>query len=179
MNQLLISLEDFPDFLPFSVEIAPLLVEPHIRDAQTFDLWPLLPVALRKVYAEPVANWPAAPVGTLFYQDTVFKPAPNQVGVETILFNDFVKPLLVCLSGSRLMLWHGLHVTEAGMEVFTDMGRAPISQAQRVQLRADVQAKATHYQGLFETALRAAYPVTTPCARRRRPVSGGPTMSAI
>jgi hypothetical protein len=180
MNHLLISIDDFPDFLPFSVQIAPLLVEPHIRDAQTFDLWPLLPVTLREVYSQPRADWPAVPTGVSFYQGSVFKPVAGQLGIETVLFTDFVRPLLVCFSGSRMMLWHGLHVTEAGMEVFSDMGRAPISPAQRATLRADVQGKATHYQGLFETALRAAYPIPTTCGRRpRRPVGGGSTMSAV
>lgn len=158
--ELLITLADFGAYVPFSPNIDPLLVEPHVRDAQTFDVWPLLPVALRTELASPVASWPVK---------------------ETKLFTDFVKPLLVCTAADRMLLWHGLHITPNGAETISDLGHQPISQAQRAQLRADLQAKAAHYQGQLETALRLAYPPTAgTCGGRpaRRPGPGS-SISAV
>ncbi len=153
----LITLADFPAYVPFSVNIGTHLVDPHIRDAQTFDVWPLLPGALRSALEAARLDWTEA---------------------EIKLFSDFVKPLLVVEAARRMLLWHGLHITPAGSEIVVAQ---PISSAQRTELRSDLAAKATYYRALLDGALRLAYPpTTTSCATPRRPLQrGGLQTSAI
>lgn len=162
MNTLLITLADFPDFVPFSINIAGLLVKPHIRDAQTFDVWPVLPVAARTDLEAPAANWSDA---------------------TKALFGAFVRPLLVCEAARRMLLWHGAHVTPAGLETISEMGHAPVSGATRTELRADLQAKCAYWRARLETAVAAAYPRagTTSCttSRSRRAGHGGLHISAV
>ena len=166
MMRLLISLADFPDFVPFSVHIAEALVSPHIRDAQTFDVGPLLPVLTWQALVAaldggPVAGWT--------------EPA------LAALWSNGVRPLLVSESARRMLLWHGAHVTPNGLETVSDIGHAPVSGQQRAELRADLQAKCAHYRARLASALRTYAPTTTTSCNRpvRRPGSGGLSISAV
>lgn len=156
----LVTLADFPAYVPFSANIGAHLVDPHIREAQTFDVWPLLPGALQTALAAAKADWLPA---------------------ELALFDDFVKPLLVTEAARRMLLWHGLHITPNGAETVSDVGHMPISNVQRTELRADLQAKANHYRARLEAALRLAYPSpgTTCGVVRRRRGHGGMTSAAL
>lgn len=162
-TSLLITLADFPDFVPFSVNIDESLVNPHIRDAQTMELWPLLPLALRAELATPRAGWLPA---------------------TAVLFTDFVRPLLVVESARKMLLYHGAHVTAAGLQTVSDpsIGAQPVAGAWRTELRADLAAKCTHYRSRLDGALRLAYPTTyanTCSGPRRRPTSGGLQISDV
>jgi hypothetical protein len=179
MKRLLISLADFPDFVPFSVNIGAHLVDPHIRDAQTFDValpaavYAALDTALGVVLPEfkpsdfdgaefattaAVAGWTDLPLAALWYAA--------------------VRPLLVLHAARRMLLWHGLHITPNGAEITVNQ---PISGQQRTELRADLQAKANQYEAVLAGALRTYLPVTpTVCgATRRRRNSGGFSSHAL
>ena len=172
--KLLISIADFPDFTPFSKNISAHLVTPHIRDAQTFDvklgaaLYEQLELALSAVQPEFIptefdtaefftsatnAGWPDPKLATLWYS--------------------VVRPLLVSHAARRMMLWHGLHITPDGAE---STAERPISPQERAALRADLQAKCSHYESLLTAALRTYLPTTSPATcttTRRRPTHGG------
>lgn len=152
----LITLADFAGIVPFSVNIGAHLVEPHIADAQELDVWPLLPDALRTALAGPRPWGPA---------------------LEK-LFADHLRRLLVLESARRILLWHGLHITPNGAE---NTASQPITDQQRAQLRADLQAKATHYRPGALAAVAMLYPPTAASCgtRTRRRSNGGLQTSAI
>ena len=184
MIALLISLSDFPDYVPFSVNIDASLVNPHIRTAQTMEVWPLLPLALRTELIAAVGE--AEPSGEAgeFYGAEFYTPSASVLVALPDIFREHVRPLLVVESAREMMLWHGFHVTPAGLQTVSDpsVGAQPVSGASRAELRADLASKCTHYRGRLQTALRLAYPTAYPntCAgTRRRPGSGGLQISAV
>lgn len=157
----LITLADFADYVPFSVNISAALVDPHIRDAQAFDVWPLLPTPLRTELPTDRSSW---------------QPATEA------LFTEHLRPLLVLEAARRMLLWHGVHVTPNGAEVIITGSNQPISGQQRTELRADLASKANQYRPGLIAALRAAYPSagSIGCGSSgRRPGRGGLTTSAI
>ncbi len=155
MNNL-ITLADFKGVVPFSTNISPDLVAPHVADAQEIDFWPLLPDGLRTDLTQ-LRPWPAA--------------------LET-LWAEHLRRLLVLAAARRMLLWHGLHITPAGAET---AAAQPITDQQRTQLRADLAAKSAYYQPLALAAVAAAYPVAAPAcgSTRRRPGAGGFRSAAL
>jgi hypothetical protein len=154
---LLISLADFADYTAFSTNISAALVEPYIRDAQRFDVWPLLPANLRTELETARAQW---------------LPATEK------LFTDYVRPLLVLESACRMIVWHGTHVTPAGLEdLASDLNRTAASTTRRAVLSADLQAKAATYRALLIAALPSP---SGACgsSTTRRPGRGGTTFLA-
>lgn len=156
MTQLLISLADFADYTPFSRNIQASLVEPYIRDAQQFDVWPLLPAALR-TELEGLRPWQAS---------------------TEALFADSLRPLLVLEAAARMLLWHGTHVTPVGLEEQVQQAtQLPASSKRRAELCADLQAKAATYRA----RLLAALPRPASCGPsvNRRPGRGGTSFAAL
>jgi hypothetical protein len=181
--KLLISILDFPDFTAFSKNIAATLVDPYIREAQTFDV--KLPTVIREELATTLplidkafkpedfdtANFPAAAVEAGWQN-----PKLARVWYEGI------RPLLVLESARRMLLIHGVHFTPNGVQTISDGGQMPISSQLRAELRADLQAKANHYRPFVEAGLRALSAITVPttCGPvRRRRGHGGLQTSAI
>lgn len=151
----LITKADFPEFVPLSVNVGDHLINPYILDAYTFDVAGLL----------TAAEW-----------QLLQGPQPYQEPALVLLWAA-LKPVWVVESFRRFFLWHGTHVTENGVETFSDGGNQPVSSARRAELKADIEAKASHYRRLLEAALRTyrgpAQPTTCTSARRRRPSDGG------
>jgi hypothetical protein len=178
--KLLIALADFADFTAFSTNIAPALVNPYIREAQTFDV--KLPAAVRAELEAELAN-----VVPEFkpeeFDSAEFDTTAPQMGWTNLklarVWYEAIRPLLVLESARRMLLWHGLHITPNGAELTTNQ---PISSQQRAELRADLQAKAGYYRPLVEAGLRSLSTSTVPApcgATRRRPSRGGYTSSAV
>jgi hypothetical protein len=178
--KLLISIADFKHFVPFSGNIAPLLVEPYIRQAQSEDvklgrdLYAKLELALDAVMPEFSPDE---------FESEEFPDSATGAGwTDTklaILWYTAVRPLLVYHAARRMLLWHGLHVTPNALEQTTDR---PVSTAQRAELRANLTAQCSHYESVLAGALRAYLPATTPTtcgATRRRPTTGGLTTSVV
>ena len=181
MIALLITLADFPDYTPFSVNIGAHLVNPHIRSAQAFDVWPLLPAALRAELQAAFGEATLAGSEGEFYGGEFYTPTPSNLAAMPPIFREYVRPLLVLESARRMLLWHGAHVTPNGLESFSDGSNQAVSGAQRNELRQDLIAQASHYRARLEGALRTAYPsaYSTTCGPARRRSSGGATISAI
>jgi hypothetical protein len=178
IDNLLISLADFPDYVPFSLNIGAHLVDPYIRAAQTFDVQPLLPATLWTALAAaaPAFAQEAAPASTAL--PTGFTaPAPTDEELSKLWYGG-VRPLLVLTSARRMLLWHGLHITPAGAENLTAQ---PITSQQRTELRADLAGQASFYSARLAISLRGYLtPTTTPCgAPNRRRRQGGFQTSAV
>jgi hypothetical protein len=177
IDNLLISLADFPDYVPFSLNIGAHLVDPHIRDAQTFDVQPLIPATLwaQLAAAAPAFAEEAAPASTAL--PTAFtEPAPTDEELSKLWYGG-VRPLLVLTAARRMLLWHGLHITPAGSETVVAQ---PITTQQRSELRADLAGKASFYSARLAICLRAYLPAgTTSCAPIRRRIQGGLRTSVV
>ncbi|MGI4884282.1 MAG: hypothetical protein ACRYFR_04915 [Janthinobacterium lividum] len=186
MKKLLISLADFPAYVPFSVNTGAHLVDPHIRRAQVEDVGPLLSkaqwdaldLALEAVAPEFA---PEEFDSAEFFEEAAESGWENPALAS--LWYGGIRPLLVTEAARRMLLWHGLHITPNGAETVSDVGHMPISNAQRTELRSDLAASATFYRARFEIARRAAFPLAaaTCCGTptRRRPTRGGFQSSAV
>jgi hypothetical protein len=178
--KLLVSITDFPPYVPFSVNIAPLLVEPYILRAQTQDvrlpsaIWKALETALDAVAGEFAPNE--------FDSAEFFTEAQAAGWVDmklAALWYTAVRPLLVCHAARRMLLWHGLHITPNAAEITTDR---PVSAAQRTEMRSDLQAQCSFYEAQLQVALRAYQPTNTNAvcvSTRRQPTHGGLKTSAV
>lgn len=185
---LLITKKDFPAYVPFSLEIGSHLVTPHIQNAQYIDLAPLLlPAELAEMQAELRAH-PRVEYGFFEFDPLAF--ASEQLVSEWsnqplyVLFQGFVRPLLVHEAYRRMIPHHGHHFTSNGMEVVSDLGHQPISAGVRNELREEALALCNRYRSRLEIALRtyrgpAATPTTCTASRHRRLGNGGTKHYAI
>ncbi|SNC67348.1 hypothetical protein SAMN06265337_1920 [Hymenobacter gelipurpurascens] len=186
MSILLITVADFPEFWPLSINTAPELVEPYIRKAQTFDVRPLFTAAEWQGFESNLGNGTTEFPGVEFDpEEFLATPPPSAWDNPTLaaLWVGFAKPVLVTESFRRLMLWHGTHVTPNGLETMQDINNQPVTSARRAELKADVEAERNLYAGRLQAALRAyrgTVPTTTcGASTRRRPGRGGVTFHAI
>ncbi|KUG06878.1 hypothetical protein [Solirubrum puertoriconensis] len=178
MSQLLITKTDFPAFYPLSINVADELVNPYIGKAQTFDVRSLLTAAEWAGFERNLGNGLGEFPGIEFDPADFLATPPASSWDDNklaALWNGFVRPLLVCESFRRLFLWHGTHMTQNGVEVFTDLNSQPISAQRRAELKADIEADRSLYRGRLEAALRAYRGTTTTTCHptRRRPGRGG------
>lgn len=181
--KLLISILDFGLYTAFSKNIAPHLVEPYIREAQTFDV--KLPAAVRAELETELATvtpeFNPAEFDTAEFETEVVTAGWANVQLAKVWY-EAIRPLLVLESARRMLLIHGVHFTPNGVQTISDGGQMPISSQLRAELRADLQAKANHYRPLVEAGLRSLFttPAPTTCGpTRRRPSSGGLTSYAV
>jgi hypothetical protein len=166
----LITKHDFPEFVPLSVNVADNLVNPYIRDAFTFEVSGLL----------TAAEWLLVQAALVPAQEPA-EEAPAVVDYGQELWAA-LKPVWVLESFRRFLLWHGTHITSNGVETIANDGNQPVSSARRVELKADIEAKASHYRRLLEAVLRTyrGVPAATSCRPTyRRPSSGGLTTHAV
>ena len=182
---LLITKYDFAEFWPVSQNVADELVNPYISKAQTFDVRPLLTAdewaGLIRNQAHSAGEFP----GLEFSPAEFLATAPATEWDDdrlAALWVGFVKPLLVTESFRQMLLWHGTHITQNGVETFSDTGSQPVSSARRSELKSDVEAARNLYRARLESALRLYRgTATTTCgnATRRRPGRGGVRSHAI
>lgn len=153
----LISILDFPDYTPLSVNVAPELVNPYIRDAYEFDIRPLL----------SAAEW--ALLEAMVPTEATDAPEPIRAVWAAL------RPVWVLQAFRLLLRWHGTHVTQNGLESFAESGQLPASGARRAELIADIDKRAGLYGSRLVAALAAYRPATASCtpAARRRPGRGG------
>jgi hypothetical protein len=181
--KLLISILDFADYTAFSKNISAALVEPYIREAQTFDV--KLPTAVRaaletQLDAVRPSFKPDEFDGADFSTESTIAGWTDLALAK--VWYEAIRPLLVLESARRMLLIHGVHFTPNGVQTISADGQMPISSQLRAELRADLQAKANHYRPLFEAGLRSLSPITVPqvCGTsRRRPSRGGLTTSVV
>ncbi|TGD82877.1 hypothetical protein [Hymenobacter wooponensis] len=146
MSQLPITKADFKDLTPMSQNVADALIQPYILEAWEYDL-ELLTEAERAALLTTRANWSA-----LFEK----------------LFAEKIRPLWVLEAYRRFLGMHGIHVTPNGIEYMAADTQA-ISRTERVELKADAEAKASIRRGRLEAALRVYRgTVATTCSPTRR-----------
>ncbi|MBX0290954.1 hypothetical protein K3G63_10920 [Hymenobacter sp. HSC-4F20] len=187
MSQLLLITKfDFPEFWPLSTNIGDHLVNPYVGKAQTFDVRPLFTTAEWEGFTRNLGA-DAGEFPGIEVNEAEFLTSPPATGWDNptlaALWAGFVRPLLVTESFRRFMRWHGTHITENGLETFSDGGNQPISPARRAELKADVEAERELYRNRLATALRV-YRGSVPSAScapkpKRQPGKGGPTFHAI
>jgi hypothetical protein len=178
--KLLISILDIADFTAFSKNTGEHLVTPYIREAQQFDV--KLPAAVQaELEAELEAVQPQFKPDE--FQGADFSTTATTAGWKNLalakVWYESIRPLLALEAARRMMLWHGFHLTPNAAETTSDR---PMSKQDRAELRADLQAKASHYRPLFEAGLRSLSPITAPAscgAVRRRVSRGGFTSTSV
>ncbi|GAA4362767.1 hypothetical protein GCM10023185_31010 [Hymenobacter saemangeumensis] len=178
---LLISQADLSDYTRLSVNIAPLLINPAIRDAHTFDVLPQLRADEETALSAYYALTPTQKEEYILAGEASEDPDVVAFWRRHRLYAA-VRPLLCYHTYRRFLLDHGAHITANGVETISEVGHMPISGQQRAEMRADASAKCAHYQALLVAALQVYRgPVGRPaCASStRRPRSGGLTMTAI
>lgn len=184
----LITKRDLPDYTKASVNIGDNLINPPIRDAHEFDVLPMLTATEQQALAAYLADADRPAFATAYKAAELLGFPPAELAVleasplyaRHVLYMNAVRPLLCHNAYRRLLLDHGVHVTDNAVEYTTD---TPVSGAQRNEMRADAAAKCSHYQAVFLNALRTYRgPTANPShcgATRRRPASGGLRSSVV
>lgn len=129
----LIDRDDFQQYVKFSANIPARDVDYQCKDAQEFDVMPLLPVAVI------TGNNMMTDIEVALFES----PVTKQELVS--LYNDFVKPLLVCKAYARYLLWAGRNVSQFGLRVNNEDTSIEVSDKARGELIADVEHKCNVY----------------------------------
>lgn len=187
----LITKRDLPDYTKFSVNTADLLINPSIQDAHVFNVLPHLSLPEQRALSAYLANADRASFEADykaceklgFPEEQLAGLVANPLYSVGVLYLSAVRPLLCYETYRHLLLGHGVHVTPNGVEVVEGTDGTPVSGQQRTEMRADAAAKCAHYHSVLASALRTYRgPTTGPTTcgpRRRRPQSGGLSISVI
>ena len=121
---LLINKDDIDGYRSISENISEVeLLEPHIRDAQEFDLKPLLDCSDEEFLQAIIDNQTT-------YADLIAK----------------IKPVLVYFSYARFLSNHGIHVTPTGVVTKKNADSEPVSEAQLSRIINQAESSALVYQ---------------------------------
>lgn len=129
----LIDKDDFSAYVPWSDNIKAPQVDVHCFDAQTIDVYPLLPTA--KVSGNNMTD------------DIIFALTESPVTQPELVafWNDYVKPLIVLKAYCRFLLYHGRNITQYGIRVNNEDTSNDVGDKGRGELMADNEHKANVY----------------------------------
>jgi hypothetical protein len=130
----LIDKDDFGQYIKFSDNIRAADVDFHCKDAQNFDAYPIMPLAV--VSGNNIID----DIVTALAQSPVTRP-------ELIAFyDDFLEPFLVCKAYARFLLWAGRNITQYGLSSNTSGDTfAEVTDKSRAELIADTEHKCNVY----------------------------------
>lgn len=140
----LINKSDFSEYVVFSNNIKDDNIDVHCRDAQNFDVYPIMPTA--KVS------------GNNMIDDIIFALTESPVEKPELiaLFNDYVKPFMVLKAYCRFLLYHGRNITQYGIRVNNEDTSNDIGDKGRAEFIADNEHKANVYLARLNKALKDA-----------------------
>lgn len=170
---MLIEKSQFKDYVDFSDNINDKKLNYQIKDAELFDFVPLVPVefydALVSLIASDIKQW--ARTTPYVLGDKTYSPMNNKkytalrstTGDEpsvslsdwddielASLFDDYVKPYLVCCAFSRYLLWTGRNISQFGIRTNSEDTSTEVSDKARGELIADIENKKAHYWSRFK-----------------------------
>ena len=129
----LIDKNDFGDYVKWSANIPDRDVDPHCKDAQNFDAFPIMPLAVVS------GNNMITDIETALAESPVTKP-------ELVAFyNTYLEPFLVCKAYARFLLWHGRNIAQYGFVTNQEDTSIEVSDKTRGEMIADIQSKSNIY----------------------------------
>lgn len=177
----LIQKTQFKDYVDFSDNISDKKLNYHIKDAELFDFVPLVPIELfdnlnalintniqqwSRTTAYIVGDKSYSPVNQKAYtcisSSTNNEPSANPLKWEEIelytLFEDYIKPYLICSAYVRVLLWAGRNMSQYGLRTSVEDTSSEISDKARGELMADINNKKSYYWSrLIKTMSDNAY----------------------
>jgi len=129
----LIDKDDFGTYVKFSDNLRAADVDFHCKDAQNFDAYPIMPVAVVS------DNNIVLDVENAINESPVTRPELLE------WFTDYLKPFLVCKAYARLLLWQGRNVTQFGLRVNNEETSSELTDKNRAELIADIEHKCNVY----------------------------------
>lgn len=170
---MLIEKSQFKDYVDFSDNINDKKLNYQIKDAELFDFVPLVPVefydALVSLIASDIKQW--ARTTPYVLGDKAYSPMNNKKYVAlrdttgdepsislsdwddielASLFDDYVKPYLVCCAFSRYLLWTGRNISQFGIRTNSEDTSTEVSDKARAELIADINNKKAYYWSRFK-----------------------------
>lgn len=137
----LIDKEDFGAYVKFSDNIRAADVDFHCKDAQNFDAYPIMPLAVVS------GNNMVTDIETAVNESPVTKPE------LVAFFNDYLKPFLVCKAYARFLLWAGRNITQFGLRVNNEETSTEVTDKSRAEMIADIEHKCNVYLARMTTNL--------------------------
>lgn len=170
---MLIQKTQFKDYVDFSDNIADKKINYQINDAELFDFAPLVPDVFYTNVKALVESNPKQWSRTTPYLigDKVFSPINNKKYVALqgntdaepsesasnwseltlfTLFDDYIKPFLVCSAFSRYLLWTGRNISQFGIRTNSEDSSTEVSDKARAELIADIDNKKNYYWSRFK-----------------------------
>ena len=140
----LIDKDDFGTYVKWSNNIPAADVNFHCKDAQNFDAYPIMPLAVVS------GNNLITDIETAINASPVTRP-------ELItFFEDFVKPYLVLCAYKRFALLHGINVTQFGFRVNNEDTSNETDKEKLANLMADALHKSNVYLARLTDGLKDA-----------------------
>lgn len=140
----LIHKDDFGTYIKFSDNIPARDVDFHCKDAQNFDAYTIMPLAV-------VSG------------NNIVLDVENSVNVSPVTrpellewFEDYLKPFLVCKAYARFLLWAGRNITQFGLRVNNEDTSTEVTDKNRAEMIADVEHKCNVYLARLTKALKDA-----------------------
>lgn len=172
----LIQKSQFKDYVDFSDNIADKKLNYQINDAELFDFQPLVPIefydAIKTMVALNIKQWDRTSV--YLVGDKSYSPInqkkytalrttqDDEPSVSTsdwqeiqlyTLFDDYIKPYLVCSAFSRYLLWTGRNISQFGIRVNSEDTSSEVSDKARAELIADIDNKKNYYWSRFKSTV--------------------------
>jgi len=140
----LIDKDDFGTYVKWSDNLRASDVDFHCKDAQNFDAYPIMPIAVVSL-------------------NNIVLDVENAVNVSPVTrpellewFTDYLKPFLVTKAYARLLLWQGRNVTQFGLRVNNEETSTELTDKNRSELIADTEHKCNVYLARLTSALKDA-----------------------
>lgn len=140
----LIDKDDFGTYVKWSDNIPAANVDFHCKDAQNFDAYPIMPIAVVSL------NNIVLDVENAINESPVTRPELLE------WFTDYLKPFLVCKAYARFLLWQGRNITQFGIVVNQEETSTEATDKARAEMIADTEHKCNVYLARLTKALKDA-----------------------
>jgi len=138
----LINKTDFPEYVKFTTNVEDIDVDFECKDAQGIDFYPIAPTA--KVSGNNMTDDIVAALA----EDPITKPE------LVALFNNYLKPFLVCSAYARFLLLAGRNITQFGLRVINEETSTEVSDKGRSEMIKDINHKSNVYLAKFNEELK-------------------------
>lgn len=170
---MLIQKSQFKDYVDFSDNIVDKKLNYQINDAELFDFVPLVSdefyQAIKTMVESNIQQW-SRTTEYLINQKS-YSPENNKkyIALRTTegdepsvsssdwseiqlytLFDEYIKPYLICCAFSRYLLWTGRNISQFGIRINSEDSSTEVSDKARAELIADIDNKKSYYWSRFK-----------------------------